>query len=276
LSRILGKIAATALAATVISALCASPAAAAPPPQHTLADIPLPAGAVRVPVAKGSFGAFLRELPLRPPGTPVRLFNGKLKGNQRAHQAVVDMDLIGRNLQQCADALIRLRADYLWAAGRAADVAFRLTNGMNVPWKRWAAGERVRVKRGRHTRWVKGKKVKGRRAFRRYLQFIMVYAGTASIAKQLRRPKLAAVQPGDILVQGGFPGHAVMVLDMATLPGGERLTVLGQSYMPAQDFHVLANLREPRITPWVRLEQLKTGLDTPEWGPFRTRDLRTW
>jgi len=227
-------------------------------------------------VSGDGFGAWLRARPLRPSGTKVRLFNGRLKGNQRAHHAVVDIDLIGRNLQQCADAVIRLRAEWQWARGRHKDISFRLTNGMNVPWKKWSSGWRVKVEGGRRTRWVKGRKSRSKKAFRRYLKFIMTYAGTASLARQLKRTKPAKVRIGDILVQGGFPGHAVIVLDMAKGPSGKRFVMLGQSFMPAQDFHVLANRNRRKLSPWYRLDSLRTGLATPEWRPFKKRDLRTW
>ena len=44
------------------------------------------------------------------------------------------------------------------------------------------------------------------------------------------------MQIGDVLIQGGSPGHAVIVVDMAENPAtGEKLYLLAQSYMPAQD-----------------------------------------
>src|SRR5688572_1539054 len=51
-----------------------------------------PAGFRRVAAAPGSFAAFLRALPLRPAGAPVRLHDGRLKRNQAVHAAVVDID----------------------------------------------------------------------------------------------------------------------------------------------------------------------------------------
>src|SRR6185369_7802913 len=89
-----------------------------------VARFPAPAAAVRVPVAAGSFGAFLRELPLLPDGTPVHLFDGSLKPRQDVHAAVVDLDVAPRDLQQCADAVMRLRAEYLFSIGLFAKISF--------------------------------------------------------------------------------------------------------------------------------------------------------
>ncbi len=245
---------------------------AAPDRSRTLADeIRAPAGFVRVPVARGSFGDWLRFLPLRPAGTPVRLYTGEDKPRQDVHAAVVDLDVGKRDLQQCADAGIRLWAEYLWGTKQTDRLTFRLTNGMEVPWRRWAKGWRVKVE-GNKTKWVKKRRRSAsRKVFEGYVRFIMTYAGTASLARDLPRRGDAPVQPGDLLVQGGFPGHAVLVLDVAVSPAGERVALLGQSFMPAQDFHVLKSPVGADVSVWYRLADLDGGLDTPEWPGF-TRD----
>ena len=57
--------------------------------------------------------------------------------------------------------------------------------------------------------------------------------------------KLQDIRPGDFFIQGGFPGHAVVVLDVVEDPAGRRAFALAQSYMPAQDVHVLDNPDRP-------------------------------
>ena len=50
------------------------------------------------------------------------------------------------------------------------------------------------------------------------------------------------MQIGDVFIKGGFPGHAVVVLDMAENDRtGQRVFLLAQSYMPAQDIHIMKN-----------------------------------
>lgn len=229
-----------------------------------------PAGFRRLERPAGSFGAWLRALPTRPGRGRVRLYDGREKGNQAAHHLVFDLDVGARDLQQCADAVIRLRAEYLWAVGRAEDLCFRFTSGDAIPWRRWAKGERPRV-RGRRVTWTEGAGPSGSyRSFRAYLDVIFTYAGSQSLSGELEPGvELRAVEPGDVLIQGGFPGHAVIVMDVAEDARGRRVYLLAQSYMPAQELHLLENPSAPG--PWY--DATAAGLIvTPEWT-FRPRDL---
>ncbi len=207
-----------------------------------------PPKAQRVEVAPGSFGAWLRELPLRPAGTPVLLHNGAKKGRQDVHAAVIDIDTGKRDLQQCADAVMRLRAEYLWSKNQAGQACFLS-----------AAGKTLRFGGG------------GYQAYRKWLDSVYNWANTGSLRRQLQPVRDAQqVQPGDVYVVGaggGLPyGHAVLVLDVAQEPGprGQRWVQLSQSYMPAQDIHVLNNGQEPKVGPWFRV-QADGSLGTPEW-----------
>jgi hypothetical protein len=232
-----------------------------------------PPGFTRVQLAEGGFGAWLRELPLLPEGTPVKLHTGGLKANQTAHAAVVDLDVGTADLQQCADAVMRLRAEWQWSRGGASDVSFNDTaQGKPMRFAAWAAGARPRAE-GRRLVWAQSAKPDASRSsFRRYLDTVFVWAGTASLAKQLVARRSADVAPGDVLIQPGFPGHAVLVLDVAIAPSGEKRVLLGQSYMPAQQFHVL---RANAQTAWFEAPTDETSTQTPEWE-FAPGALRTW
>jgi hypothetical protein len=210
--------------------------------------VPPPAGAHRVDVAAGTFGEFLRHLPLLPAGTRVHLYDGREKARQDVHFAVVDLDVQPRDLQQCADAVMRLRAE--WAYSSHQPAVFHPDPG-----------------KPRELRFDKG----DRRAFEKFLIRVMADAGTASLAAELH--PVATAAPGDVLIQGGYPGHAVLVLDVAERDG-RRFLLLGQSYMPAQQFHVLKNLADPALSPWFDAATLSAGLQTPEWRPFTAKDLR--
>ncbi|HXU73787.1 MAG TPA: DUF4846 domain-containing protein [Polyangia bacterium] len=210
-----------------------------------------PPGAARVAVADGSFGDFLRRLPLKPRGTAVRLYDGTPKARQDVHAAVVDLDVPPRDLQQCADAVMRLWAEYRYTLG--ARIAFHPDPGKS---RALAFDARTH----------------DRRAFEHWLIKLFADAGSASLEAELRAAS-GEVQPGDVLIQGGYPGHAVLVLDVAAGKDGRRWLLLGQSYMPAQDFHVLVNPATPS-SPWYDAAALATGLKTPEWRPFTRRDVR--
>ncbi len=236
------------------------------------ARFPPPPGFTRSAAEAGSFAAWLRGLPLHPGRPAVHLHDGQLKGNQSAHVAVVAIDVGTRDLQQCADAVMRLRAEFLFASGQEDDVAFDFTSGDRAAWSAWRSGQRPRVE-GNTVRWVQSAESDGSRAnFRRYLDSVFTYAGSASLTRELR-PVAAdePLAPGDVFIKGGFPGHAVIVLDVATDAEGRETFLLGQSYMPAQEIHVLAAPGSP-VSPWYRWER-GTELETPEWG-FAPGSLR--
>jgi hypothetical protein len=93
-------------------------------------------------VIPGSFEDWLRHLPLKKGKPPVYLYNGRLKENQSAHYAVIDIDVGNSDLQQCADALIRLRAEYLYSIGDFSSIHFKFTSGHNAEYSRWREGYR--------------------------------------------------------------------------------------------------------------------------------------
>lgn len=239
------------------------------------ARIPPPPGFQRVAVEAEGFGAWLRGLPLKPGGTPVMLFNGSPKIFQGAHVAVVDIDVGDRDLQQCADAIMRLRAEYLFARGRAREIGFNYTNGARVAFSRWADGYRPRDGKTKVS-WTRSGKVDASHAsLRRYMDNIFSYAGTYSLAHELKPVAVENMRIGDVFVMGGFPGHAVLVADMAENPStGEKRFLLIQSYMPAQDMHVLKNPEAPDSSPWYPLD-FGPFLTTPEWR-FGSEDLKRW
>lgn len=235
--------------------------------------IPPPSGFIRVPAPPGSFADWLRGLPLKPEGSPVTLFSGALKWRQDAHAAVVDIDVGRRDLQQCADAIMRLRAEWLYGTNRAGDIAFTYTGGGRVSFARWARGERPSADGRSWSR--RANPDASYAALRSYLDQVFAYAGTYSLERELRPVALADIQVGDVFIQGGFPGHAVLVADLAVSPTtGEKRFLLLQSFMPAQDIHVLRNPSDPAGSPWYPAE-FTGDLVTPEWR-FRTGSLRRW
>ena len=232
--------------------------------------IDVPKGFKRPNAPSGSFAAWLRGLPVKPGRPPVRLFNGGLKSNQEAHHVVLEVDVGKRDLQQCADAVTRLRAEYLHQAD--SEVCFRFTNGSPARWTEWMKGMRPRIS-GRKTEWQKSAKVDASyTSFRRYLDMVFSYAGTFSLARELEPvTDVSHIEAGDVFIQGGFPGHAVIVVDVAEDAHGRRAVLLAQSYMPAQDIHVLRN-PQSADNPWYVIDGDKP-LATPEWD-FPAGSLR--
>ena len=72
----------------------------------------------------------------------------------------------------------------------------------------------------------------GDRTWEGYLRQLFNYAGTASLEAH-DTVEAQTPRAGDVLVQGGFPGHAVVILDVA-VQGEETRVLLGEGFMPAQ------------------------------------------
>lgn len=229
-----------------------------------------PPGFTRVDAPPRSFAAWLRELPLAAPGTPVRAYDGRLlhPATDPRIAAVVALDVSKADLQQCADTVIRLHAEWRWSQG-ARDMSYRAAAGVPLPWSRWARGERI-VPRGAGIQWVPGgKEVSDHASFRKYLDAVFAWANTVSLEKQAKPVTPFELRAGDFFILPGNPGHVVLVLDVAT-QGDERVALLGQSFMPAQNAQVL---RPSDGGPWFRLDPTK-DVDTPFWKPFPWGSLR--
>jgi hypothetical protein len=223
-----------------------------------------PEGYQRITLDSNSFGIYLRHLPLKAEGTKVQYYDGKTKHNSHVAAAVIDVPVGKKDLQQCADAVIRLRADYLRQAGREDEIVFNFTNGTPASWPKWEDGYRCFVN-GNEVDWRKTQDYSDSDAnFTAYLETVFMYAGSLSLEKELKPSKITEIMPGDVFIVGGSPGHAVIVVDVAENPEGNRIFMIAQSYMPAQDIHVLINPENNAISPWYMLEEGEV-LNTPEW-----------
>lgn len=234
--------------------------------------IKAPEGFQRIKTEEGSFGEYLTNLPLKPHGEKVKRFDGSVKTGE-VHEAVVDLDIGNRDLQQCADAVIRLRAEYLYKQRRYTEIEFNFVNGFRADYDRWMQGYRVAVS-GNRAGWVKRAGCSNDyEDFRRYLDVVFAYASTISLSRELKPVELNDMKIGDVFIQGGSPGHCVIVVDMAEDPAsGKKLFMLAQSYMPAQDIHILKNPRDDDSSPWYPLD-FGEKLVTPEWT-FDKGDLK--
>lgn len=223
----------------------------------------VPNGYVRTAETSNSFGTFLRNLPLKPTNALVKYYNGTEKPNRNVYDAVVNLPIGKKDLHQCADAVMRLRADYLFSQKRFDDIHFNFTNGFRVDYSKWRNGNRIAVK-GNKTSWVKTNKESiSYDSYWSFMETIFMYAGTSSLEKELKPIKISDLQIGDVFIKGGFPGHAVIVVDVAQ-KGNKKVFLLAQSYMPAQELQILKNPNNTNGSPWYDAD-FGTTLETPEW-----------
>ncbi|GMQ58082.1 DUF4846 domain-containing protein [Vallitalea sediminicola] len=223
----------------------------------------VPTNYERVKVEEQSFGEYLRTLPLKPHGSKVEYYNGNIKDKMNVYEAVIDMDIGDKNLQQCADAIMRLRGEYLFGQGYYDKIHFNFTNGFRVDYSKWIDGYRIKVD-GNKTEYVKKKQPSNTyKDFFEYMEYVFIYAGTLSLSQELDDIELNDMQIGDVFIKGGSPGHAVIVIDMAVNKDtGDKVFMLAQSYMPAQDIQVLCNNNNSQ-SPWYNLND--ETINTPEW-----------
>ncbi|MFL5731087.1 MAG: DUF4846 domain-containing protein [Cytophagaceae bacterium] len=233
--------------------------------QNLINRIPCPAGFERIASTKNSFADWLRHLPLKKAGAEVNEYNGTPKNRQDVHEAVINIDAGGNeDLQQCADAVMRLKAEYHYSRKQDDKIHFKYTSGDIASWTQWKQGYRPQIK-GNKVSFVKTKGADGSyENFKKYLISVFRYAGTASLSKEMKAIPLSEIEPGDVFIKGGFPGHAVIVTDVAVNKSGEKVFMIAQSYMPAQDIHILKNFEEESLSPWYSIN-FGDELETPEW-----------
>jgi Domain of unknown function (4846) len=247
-------------------------------PYPVVGSIPAPAGYRRTQAGPDDFATWLRKIPLKKDRT-VYLYDGSPKRNQDAQFAVLDVSVGHKDLQQCADAVMRLRSEFLYSRKDCLNIDFYTEQGVRLNFREWENGRRVRLKGDQLIRYTlprAGHFCDSRACFDDYLETVFSYCGTRSLAKQLiAAPSFNAIRSGDVLIRGGSPGHAMLVMDVAEDVHGRRIYMLAQSYMPAQDIHIVNNPSDTDISPWFRADSAAGIIETPEYT-FKTNELRTW
>lgn len=226
--------------------------------------IAVPEGYKRIEVSEDSLAYFLRTYPLKENGAEVLLYDGTPKKNQNAHAAVFTLPLEQQDLQQCADSVMRVYAEYYWLGGQFDRIAFHFTNGFLAEYSKWRDGYRIQVD-GNSVSWVKTEEYDDSyEAFREYMRMVFIYAGTLSMDTEAEPIAEEDMQIGDVFLYGGSPGHVVMIVDICENTDGKKAFLLAQGYMPAQEFHLLKNV-EYEDDPWYYEENLTYPFITPEY-----------
>jgi hypothetical protein len=219
-------------------------------------QIPVPDGFKRVEVEKGSFADWLRFLPLKPSDSKVQYYNGEDKYAQSIHEAIIDIDLPEKDIQASEDAILRLRAEYLYGKQLMEKITFPIENGDTSFFTHFLRKEKPT--------YVKLKK---------YLEQLAPQTSNTALSNDLEYVLLGEMQIGDVFVQGGQPGHAAIVVDMAENEAKQKVFLLAHSFIPTQDIYIVKNLdQNDMLGAWFPLN-FGTSLYTPEWE-FSLNDLR--
>tara|TARA_R110000796_G_C14412384_1_gene418911 strand:- start:113 stop:811 length:699 start_codon:yes stop_codon:yes gene_type:complete len=172
-------------------------------------------------------------------------YDGNIKtGLNTIYIAKFDYDIGKRDLHHCADAAIYNNAKYLYDSKQFNKIAYHFTDGTLYKYNQTS--------------------------FIKYITKIWIYAGSWSIKKYDTKPvDIKNIQAGDIFIVGGFPGHVVSVVDVVISDKGHKKYMLSQSYMPAQEQHILLN---PKGGLWYDIN-LAEDVKTPQYT-FKINELR--
>ena len=242
---------------------------------ENIRGISLPQGFTYVEDGDSAYSNWLLDLELKK-SKIVYLYNRKLKSNQDVQFGVLNIDIGKKDLIQCADAAMKLRADHLFEKHLYDQIKFISTSGNELSFENWLKGMRWKVQGAKLVSYnTPNDEPNIQQEYNSFMDFVFTYCGTYSLSKQLKAVNDSkSLQPGDIFVYGGFPGHAVTVMAVAKNEAGKIIFLLSQGYMPAQDIHILKNYTDPDLSPWYDLSGLYP-LHTPEWQ-FEKGSLKRW
>ena len=238
-------------------------------------EIYLPTGFAYTNESDSAYSNWLLDLKFKT-NRPVYLYDGKLKSNQDVHYGVLNIDIGKKDLIQCADAAIKIKADYLFEKNRFAEINFIATSGDKISFESWLKGTRWKAQGNKLVSYTTNLNVNNiKNDYDAFMKLVYSYCGTYSLSNQLKQVNdISSLQAGDIFIKGGFPGHAVTVMAVAKNGGGKKIFLLSQGYMPAQDIHILKNYANPNLNPWYALSDIYP-LYTPEWQ-FHNGSLKRW
>ena len=244
-------------------------------PEEEIRGISLPEGFSYVKEGDSVYADWLLDLKFKK-SRSVYLYDGKLKSNQNVQYVVLDIDIGKRDLVQCADAAIKLKADFLFEKNRYNEINFIATSGDKLSFENWLKGTRWKEQGDKLISYATTTNLnKIKNAYKAFMQLVFSYCGTYSLSKQLQQVNdVNAIKPGDIFIQGGFPGHSVTVMAVAKNGKDKKIFLLSQGYMPAQDIHILKNYADPELSPWYEMSNIEP-LNTPQWR-FERGSLKRW
>lgn len=222
--------------------------------QTVIGEISLPSyDYKRIEIEKNSFAEYLRNLPLKEKGSDVINYRGGIfkSSSDTSVAYVVNMNIMGRRLEQCMDILVRLYAEYLWSVKQIDSLILPLPGGYWLQWSDWRSGLRpvfngIKMKMQRSIQHANLEK-----NYQSYLNIIYNESHTQQFFYAYQSLRRENVQIGDIIIKKGTKGHAVMIVDLAKNKEGELIALIGNGDTPACQLFLL-NYKVDK--PWIPLK----------------------
>ncbi len=198
-----------------------------------------------------SWQYFLQHLPVKK-GIVVD-YTGNAVANQMKQDGIIQYDVGKADLQQCADALMRIRAEYLFSQKRYEEIGFHFVDGHYYSYNDYCKGLRI-VTSGKTISFTfLNSCFKTHETLRKYLNIVYCYASTISLAKELKKTDDFSV--GTVVIFSGSPGHCFIIVDEGVDNKKAKVFKLVEGYSPAQSIYVLRNVDDKSISPWYHLNK---------------------
>lgn len=183
----------------------------------TVGDIRTPGGYTKVSCGLSSYSSWLKGLYLKKENIILRHDKKTVPSNYYNVLGVIDMPLLfSENIEQCADWGFRFWSEYHRDNG-LLDRLYLFDYSGNIKYYN-----------------------KSGKSFISFLKYSMNYSNSHSIKSGCDKVIPPDIRGGDMLVQNktGGIGHVSIVMDVCQNSKGEKLYLIGYSFMPAQQFHI--------------------------------------
>lgn len=230
-----------------------------------------PDGFTRISVPEGSFGEYLRNLPLKPYTICAYLYNGVINESAPWH-AVIDQEIAKKDIQQCADTVMRFWAEYLFHNERYSEISFDFftTPVFKCDFVSWAEGKRVKIS-GNKCTWKDAPEGTepdySYENLTKYLEYVYVYANTNSYKLQTKPISVEELTVGDMIIATTLDlnranpdldaslGHAMIIADIAENAEGERVYLIVEGNTPATQPYVISANEDGYGGIWVKFDE---------------------
>ncbi|MCL1806187.1 MAG: DUF4846 domain-containing protein [Oscillospiraceae bacterium] len=226
-----------------------------------------PEGYRRTDLPDDSFGAYLRALPLKQDGDVLYLHDGTIKTGG-SFDAVLELKINNnRNRMRNTNFLLRLRAEYLYQAGRQDDISFHFLSGFVFDFATWAEGSRIKENENGKVVWqaASAEADDSYDALWDYLQWVYNYSNASAMKSDLLQAVRA--ETGCVFLSHG----GAVIADMAADENGRAVILLVRGGEPEQEGYVVRNTNDAELSPWFTVPD-NGIIKTPE-GELSTGEL---
>jgi hypothetical protein len=185
--------------------------------QRSVKDIPVPAGFKTDEYTVSSYSRWLATRPLKINNVILAHDGRKITAGTDRVCAVLDLPLLFTgDLEQCADYAMRLWAEYHKDRNKLDKLYLFDYNGRRQYFR------------------------KSGLSYRNFLRRAFANSNSYSLKQGCAKVDTGSIVPGDMVVQNerGGVGHVSVVMNACRDSSGQKLYLIGFSYMPAQEFHI--------------------------------------